>query len=152
MQPELSPRRSIATAMREFFDRAIDQLHTSGPGIVRAYDAASQTARVQVATRIEAVDGTFVDPPVLEGVLVFFQAGGGYSSSFELEDGDMVWLVYAERGIADLAKGSVVSPSPGRHALTNAIAFPMGSPVERTGGRGWEIRKDDGSGELSGGG
>ena len=49
MQPELSPRRSIATAMREFFDRAIDQLHTSGPGIVRAYDAASQTARVQVA-------------------------------------------------------------------------------------------------------
>ena len=38
-----------------------------------------------------------------------------------IEDGDIVFCVFAERDISDAKRGNVGTPAPGRHSLSNSV-------------------------------
>jgi len=111
-------------------DHRLRGLHTSMPGQVQSYDAASQTADIlpQLKRQIPDGDGGFTveDLPVLPGVPVCFPRGGGCFVSFPLQKGDFVLVVFAERAIGNWRqKGQASNPGDLRmHPLAGAQAIP----------------------------
>lgn len=105
-------------------------LHTSMPGRVESYDAASQTCEVLPQLKIQRPDGeggyTACDLPVLPSVPVCFPRGGGFFVSFPIQKGDFVMVVFSERAIGNWRqKGEASNPGDLRmHSLAGAVAIP----------------------------
>jgi hypothetical protein len=115
---------------------AVARVHTCLPGVVVSYDRTKQSATVQPAVR-----GRYKDPstgelvtyqmPVIANVPVAFPSGAGLSITWDLESGDPVTLVFAERSIDEwkTVGGSDATPRDvRRHDLSDAIAIPGGRP------------------------
>ena len=93
-----------------FGGELLKQVHTSLPGVVVAYDAATRRARVQPAVdlMLSPPDDPTADfgalipmpKPIILDVPVIFPAGGGYTVHFPLVKDDPVMLLFAERDIA----------------------------------------------------
>lgn len=97
-----------------------ERLHTSLPGIVKAYDTATQTATVQLAVQLS---GRNVPP--LADVPVAWPGGAQGFLHVPLSAGDTVLVVFCE---SDFSKwfdtGSVSAPAVlARHGL-HAVALP----------------------------
>ncbi len=105
-------------------------LHTSMPGRVESYDAATQTCEVLPQLKRQTPDGeggyTTEDLPVLPHVPVCFPRGGGFFMSFPLQKGDFVLVVFSERAIGNWRqKGEASNPGDLRmHSLAGAVAIP----------------------------
>lgn len=101
-------------------------LHTAIPGIIRAYDAPTKRARVQIALNMLLTDGTTKARPILLDVPVIHPSGGGLVCHINLVPGDGVWLIFSERGIQHFKRTyDVADPPKSYHfAETNAVAFP----------------------------
>lgn len=105
-------------------------IHTSMPGRVESYDAATQTCEVLPQLKRQTPDGeggyTTEDLPVLPHVPVCFPRGGGFFMSFPLQRGDFVLLVFSERAIGNWRqKGEASAPGDLRmHSLAGAVAIP----------------------------
>lgn len=116
-----------------------DQLHTSCPGIVKAYDVATQTAKVQLAVQMKGTDGEMTTVPVLEDVPVVWPGGAQGHLHIPLAAGDTVMVVFGESDFGGWWEtGSVSAPkSLARHDL-NAVAIPgcrrAAAPLSVTGG------------------
>ena len=88
----------------------LKRVHTSLPGVVVEYDAATRRARVQPAVDLllSPPDNPTADfgalipmpKPIILDVPVIFPAGGGYTVHFPLVKDDPVMLLFAERDIA----------------------------------------------------
>ncbi len=77
----------------------IKDLHTSMPGIIKAFDAAKQTASVQPAIKRVFV-GLGAQPlPLCTDVPVVFPAGGDLVMTFPVRPGDECLLHFGERAI-----------------------------------------------------
>ena len=93
-----------------FGDELLKRVHTSLPGVVVRYDAATRRARVQPAVdhlispddnpNAEFTDLEPMPNPIILDVPVIFPAGGGYTVHFPLLPDDPVLLLFAERDIA----------------------------------------------------
>ena len=80
----------------------LKELHTSLPGIIKSFDAKTQTATVQPAINRIWVDdggGGSIPIPLCSNVPVQFPRGGGYVLTFPVTPGDECLLVFAERAI-----------------------------------------------------
>jgi len=100
-------------------------LHTHLPGIVKAYDPASQTVTVQPAyNRIFTELGEVPLPQVVD-CPVFFPGGGPLVSTWPIAAGDECLLAVAERAIdAWFQSGDVQTPSePRKFDLSDCFAF-----------------------------
>jgi len=149
---------TLASTIKQGVDTKLKDLHTSTPGIIVSFDAATQLATVQPAikrifvTRDE--DREILVPsdlPILIHVPVIFPRGGGFSLTFPVKKGDECLLVFCERSIDNWHKtGKVKEPTARRfHSLSDATAFvglsslvnkvPDYDPINT------EIKKDDGS-------
>lgn len=127
----------LIDVMREVVRGGLARVHTSLPGIIESYDAATQTATVKIPIRFSRRDpdtGERVpyEPPPLPNVPVAWPAGGGgaYSDTWPLERGDEVWLSFAERSIDEwvLTDGDLVTPADVRRfSLSDAVATPVRS-------------------------
>ena len=75
---------------------------TSYPGKIVTFDAATQSAVVQVAREryVDNLDGLNIleESPLLIQVPVHFPQGGGYSLTFPVTKGDNCLVMFAERG------------------------------------------------------
>ncbi len=88
----------------------LSSLHCALPGMVVAFDAASQTADIRLAKK---------GLPVLRGVPVFLPV------PFEIREGDACLVVFADHDIdAWLDSGEDGEPASGRtHSLSDGFAF-----------------------------
>ena len=97
------------------------QVHTSIPGIVTAYDAATRRARVQPAVHmmLSPVGDPYapfaacepMEKPIILDVPVIFPSAGGYTVHFPLLPDDPVLLLFSERDI-DNFKQTLESDQP----------------------------------------
>lgn len=106
-------------------DERLKETHTCLPGIVKSFDAATQSATVQPAIqRIFIPDGP-VNLPVCLDVPVQFPRGGGFVLTFPVTAGDECLLVFSERAIDFwFDRGGVQLPAEYRmHDLSDAFAI-----------------------------
>lgn len=128
------------------------------PGIVKSFDAESQTATVQPAIKrifktvnedVEIL--TPVDLPVLINVPIVFPRGGGFSMTFPVAKGDECLLVFSERSIDNWHRsGGSQKPLARRfHSISDAIAMvglsSLPNKIPNYSSSSVQIKKDDGS-------
>jgi hypothetical protein len=125
---------SLAELIRSALDSRLLDVHTSLPGRVKAYDAATQTADIEIVVNRAEADskGRTVSEvfPVIPNVPIAWARGGGYSMQFPLSAGDHVWLLFSEASTAQWRVSGEVS-DPGdleRHGLSYPIALPCIAP------------------------
>jgi hypothetical protein len=133
-------------------DNRMRGLHTSMPGRVESYDAATQTCDVLPQLKRQTPDGeggyTVEDLPVLPHVPVCFPRGGGFFLSFPLQKGDFVLVVFSERAIGNWRqKGEASNPGDLRmHSLAGAVAipgvYPNGDALDDADGTNLVLGKD----------
>ncbi|MES2384539.1 MAG: Gp138 family membrane-puncturing spike protein [Pseudomonadota bacterium] len=125
---------SWAEILRGVQDSLAARIHTSLPGIVKAYDASTQTATIQLAVQLR---GHSVPP--LADVPVAWPGGAAGFFHAPLAAGDTVLVVFTEEDFsAWSASGSVSAPAVlARHGL-HAVAIPglrrPGAALAVTGG------------------
>lgn len=117
--------------LTDAMDTRLEEVHVCLPGKVVKYDASKQVADVQIMVKHKGFDyeeGTplYTDFPVLPSVPVLWPSGGGFSVTLPLEEGDYVFLLFAETSISEWrASGQVSTPTDAaRHTLSNAVAIP----------------------------
>ena len=105
------------------------QIHTTMPGIVVSYNAATMTAVVQPALQgIRTLkDGTRQPVTIspIHDVPVHFPGGGGHLFTFPVAKGDECLIMFAERSIDNWHQhGGVQQPSDWRmHDINDAFAL-----------------------------
>jgi hypothetical protein len=110
-------------------------LHTSMPGVIKAYDPITKLADVQPVTRAplsdpETGEADSEDLPVIPNVPVSFPRGGGWHLTFPMAVGDHVTLVFSESETGQWrTTGEVSDPvDHRRHSLGYPTAFPGAHP------------------------
>lgn len=121
---------TLPEVIAEAIDARLGGVRVAMPGIVQAYNAATQSADVLPAVRgsVLEVDGTLSPEalPVIPDVPVAFPRAGGFFLAFPLAPGDSVLLVFSESDLNEWRRvGSVVDPGDTRrHTLAGAVAIP----------------------------
>jgi hypothetical protein len=142
----------------ELIQMAIDtdrmDLHTALPGRVRRYDAARQTAEIELllkrAIRTDDDDKVLEELPILPCVPVVFPRGGGFFVSLPLQEGDSGLVVFCERAISRWrATGEVADPGLRTcHDLNGALfvpgVFPRADALEDAHATNMRIGRDGG--------
>lgn len=109
----------------ELLKEAVKQeINCARPGIIQAFNAADQTATVELAIR-SIMNGKNVKQPVLTDVPVFFPGGKDYGITFPIEKGDECLVVFADCCIdAWFQNGGASIPiSVRKHDLSDGFAF-----------------------------
>lgn len=120
----------LPDVIREAIDARLEGVRVALPGIVQAYNAATQSADVLPSVRgsVLAFDGSLSPEalPVIPDVPVMFPRAGGFFLAFPLLPGDSVLLVFSEADLGEWRRvGSIVDPGDTRrHTLAGAIAIP----------------------------
>lgn len=146
----------IAEVNTELKRDVFRNLNCAQIGIIRAFDASTQTATVQIAMKqILSVndDGTKIlgDYPLIAQCPVVFPCGGGFTLTFPIEEGDECLLVFGDRGIDNwLAFGNGQQPaSPRTHDINDAIAIvgikSNPNAISNFSTDSAQLRSDDGS-------
>lgn len=105
----------------------IGDIRTSVPGIVRSYDATSQTCEVSLAVRLPRTDGEIEELPPLTDVPVAWPRGGGYFCTMPLQHGDAGLIVFSEVDFSEWrVTGDVADPPTFRRHGMNAWFIPGG--------------------------
>lgn len=127
---DLSP--SLSDLLVEAIESRLAELHAGLPAYVVRFYPESQSCDVQPAL-LRAVlddDGETVSErmPQIQNVPIFYPAGGGFRITWPLEEGDIVFLAFAERSLdrwLEAGDGDEVDPQESRrHDLSDAIALP----------------------------
>ena len=129
------PINSLTTFFRIILNRwSKANLQTVLPGLVEVFDPNSRRARVRPALRLIRSDGTALERTPLVNVPVIFPAGGGYSFSFPLENGDPVVLLFSARGISAFKDSfELTNPDAGSFFdLSDAVALCGFGPLQLT--------------------
>lgn len=125
------------TLIRRAINSALLSVHTVMPGTVVSYDAAEQSATVQVGVRVldndEDAEGgpRLVDVPTLQDVPVCQLAGGGFLVNVPLAPGDPVLVLYCEQDPSIWLESGEVSDPPDitRHGLAGPVCIPGPRPA-----------------------
>lgn len=153
---------TLATNISDGIENRLKDLHTSMPGIVETFDAATQLVSVQPAVQriMKTDDGekeilTPTNLPILINVPVQFAKAGGFALTFPIVAGDECLLVFCERSIDRWHQfGGVQQPAARRfHALSDAVAI-VGLPSLANKLTGYntadvELRNDAGTSFIS---
>lgn len=102
-------------------------VHTSIPGRIASYDAATQRANIQPIIKKKLRDGRSFSMPVITDVLVIFPSAGGGLLSFPAKQGDTGLLTFCERSIDQWATGDEDEAEPHsnhKHSYIDAVFHP----------------------------
>lgn len=101
-------------------------LHTALPAKVVSFDPAKQTVSLAIQIKMQLVDGSGADIPLLLDVPVSFPRGGGFAVTFPLKAGDEGIAIFSERCIDGWwQNGSASTPLDFRlHDLSDAMFIP----------------------------
>ena len=145
------PEQVIPWAIEQWVRQNV---HTNMPGIVLSYDPETKRAKVQPAFRSRLRDPErLLDKPPIVDVPVRQPATGGHLEHRQVDQGDVVWLWFSERGL-DAFKaqwGQLADPPLGSFfAMRDAVAIPWGvediTPARTT---GWIVQNRDGDAYIS---
>ena len=85
---------------RALAEKISSEIRVAAPGIIQAYNAATNTATVQLAIRerVSQPDGTSADTaiPMLLDCPVMMPRGGGYALTFPVAAGDECLVIFAD--------------------------------------------------------
>lgn len=120
----------LSAVLREAIDGCKASLNAVNVGIIKSFDAAKQTATVQVALKMlkeQKPDGTkvIVEKPLLVDCPVVVLFGGSAYMTMPIAAGDACLLLFSDREIDNwLLSGEVSLPTSRRmHDLSDAIAI-----------------------------
>jgi hypothetical protein len=150
---------SLGELIDYMITKRLADTHTSLPGIIESFDAATQTAKVNVAIKrvrdVRNADGTYTEIPTqiapILNVPVQFPSGGGFHITFPVAKGDECLLVFQERSIDRWQQQSGIQKPLDRrmHEYTDAIAIVgiKSSPnaISDISTDSLQIRNDDGT-------
>lgn len=132
---------------------ARQNLHTSTPGIFRAYDAETKRCRIQPGLRRSYNDGREArEQPVILDVPVLQCATGGHLTHQAIVEGDIGLIVYQQRGLDAFKKlWGLADPTQGRFwDGRDAFAIPWGvETIEPVRATGIVLQSEDGSAYVS---
>lgn len=94
-------------------------------GSIVSFDAATQTASVQLQVLAVLPDGSQVPYPVLTDCPIFVNSGGGGIITFPIAAGDPCLVLFNDRDLDNWwATGNVVAPnSPRMHSLSDGLVL-----------------------------
>lgn len=116
---------SYVSTLKEAIRAQIVEVHTAMPAEIVSFDAATQTASVQLCIERETVDD--IEPITQLGqVPVMVQGGGGFSVTFPVKEGDPCLVLFVERGMDNWYLDGGCQPAQGRrtHHLSDAVCIP----------------------------
>ncbi len=101
------------------------EMHCALPGIITAYDKATQTVTVKPALRDRLSGGRLIELPLLSDVPVFFPGGADKAMTFPIEAGDECLVVFSDACMDGWFQyGGTQNPvSLRRHDLSDGFAF-----------------------------
>ena len=125
-----------AELISEAITSALIDVHVALPGKVQSYNAAEQTAVIELQVKRVLPTDSLTTPfvtetlPVLENVPVSFPRTNKFFMSFPIQAGDTGQVIFHEMSLDQWrSKGVVTSPGDiGRHTLTGGVFFPGLSP------------------------
>ena len=117
---------NMAQAIRFAIRQSLKDLYTCMPGIVESYDAETRRAVVKGALNIVTTKKEEIEREAIHNVLVLFPWGGRSAFTFPLEPGDVVLLLYSQRGLAKWKKtlGVAAPDTIGFFSEKDAFAIP----------------------------
>ena len=124
---------SEADMIAAAIDSALIDVHVALPGQVQTYDAAAQTATIELQVQRVLPQGiNFVTEslPVLENVPVAFLRSASFFVSMPIATGDYGLVLFNEMSIDQWrSKGENTSPGDiGRHTLSGGVFMPGLNP------------------------
>jgi hypothetical protein len=123
----------LMALLKEYFEYATTNFHTSFPGVVVSYNSKTRRADIQPSIKRHMPDGSFMAFPVLANVPVIFQGTKKYTIHFPLEEGEEVEVRVGERSTGIWrGKGGkdIEDPDPRRFDLNDCYCTPGLQPVE----------------------
>lgn len=106
-------------------EQALSEVHTTVPGRIVSYDAATNRAVVQPVLPKMLADGRTLNAPNIVSVPMVWPSMGGATFSMPVTAGDGVMLHFASRSLEGWLSGSDEAPDdPRMFDLTDAIAVP----------------------------
>lgn len=117
---------TLSSILNRAIEKNMNEIHTSMPGQVQAYDFSTQKASVKPLIKKKYKDGKEDSLPVIVNVPVIFPRAKDFSMTFPIQPGDYVLLVFTERSMEKfLALGGEQDPGDFRKFdLTDAVAIP----------------------------
>lgn len=125
---------TVTPTWAEILDEALENhmldVHTALPGKIVTYDAATQTAEIQlqIKRQLRNEDDVVVseEMPLLPNVPIAFPRSTTFFVSFPLAADDFVMVIFQESSIdAWRSQGSLIpAGDTRRHTLTGAVALP----------------------------
>ena len=123
---------NMAQAIRFAIRQSLKDMYTCMPGIVESYDAETRRAVVKGALKVVTTKKEEIEREAIHNVPVLFPSGGRSAFTFPLDPGDLVLLVYSQRGLANWKKTlDVTTPDIfGFFSEKDAIAIPGFGPAQ----------------------
>lgn len=102
------------------------ELRVCLPGVVESFDRSANRVTVTPAITLQTTNGEGLQLPSVADVPVCTVGGGGFVSSFPLQQGDTGWIIFADKDISLFKDSEVVSPANTlrKHNLADAIFIP----------------------------
>jgi hypothetical protein len=119
--------------LKEYLDYYFTRVHTSFPGVVTEYNAATRRATIQPSLKRRAGNKKFIDFPLLIDVPVQFPGTKKFTVHFPLEEGDEVAVFFSERSLEawkDSGQDGIEDADPRCFALSDAFCTPGLQPQE----------------------
>lgn len=137
MTDETQRTPNISETLRLTVDSALNDVHTSIPGVVVAYDKATQRAQVQATVMksrlLEDGSRAVEKYPLVVGCPVQFPGGSGLVVTFPVRPGDFGMLMFSEASIDRwiVNDGRIVDPDfDHRFDLTDGWFIPGIRPAK----------------------
>lgn len=142
-----TPAEGLVAVLDEWIRYSV---HTALPGIIETYSASTRRAQVLLAIEALMDDGKCHARAVLLDVPVIFPSGAGGTIFIQLQKGDNVWVMFAERGIQEWKKTLKLSEPVPRHIFSpsDAVAlagFGPPSAITPASTSGISIQTNDGT-------